>query len=83
MMEFEWKALRAGHHVSVHEADMSLVPGTVTSVEARPGSFDIAIRVVRDGRPVVIRPRRLAVHLDDGSAFEPCWRCDLDRARTD
>lgn len=80
MMEFQWNALRVGHKVFVHDsrdADMRLLPGVVAMVDTTDGSNDIGIRVAWENEPPsVMRPRRLAVHLDPLDPTEPCWRCD-------
>ena len=80
MLRLQWNALRVGDPVLVHDAsaaDLRLVPGIVAMVEWANGSSDIGIHVASDheARPVV-RPRRLAVHLDPVDPTEPCWRCD-------
>ena len=80
MLKLEWNALRVGDKVLVHDAsddDLRLVPGVVALVEPAKGSIDIGIRVAR-GHDVrrVVRPHRLAVHVDPLDLTEPCWRCD-------
>lgn len=80
MIRQEWNALQVGDHVMVHEdSDLPLaaIPGRVVEVEDAEGSNDIAIRIspVR-GKPMVVRPRRLAVHLEDLDPDRRCWRCD-------
>jgi hypothetical protein len=80
MLRLEWQALRVGDSVLVHDAsdvDLRLVPGVVAMVESAKGSSDIGIRVPRghDGHRVV-RPHRVAVHVDPLDPTEPCWRCD-------
>ena len=80
MLKLEWNALRVGDKVVVHDAsddDPRLVPGVVALVETALGSIDIGIRVARghDARRVV-RPHRLAVHVEPLDLTEPCWRCD-------
>jgi|SRR4029450_3599705 hypothetical protein len=81
MLRLEWNALRVGDKVLVHDAsdvDLRLVPGVVAMVESATGSDDIGIRIAPDhdvgGR--VVRPQRLAVHLDPLDPTETCWRCD-------
>jgi hypothetical protein len=80
MLRLEWNALRVGDKVFVHDdsdAELRLVPGVVAIVESAKGSSDIGIRVT-PGReaPRVIRPPRLAVHVDPVDPTQPCWRCD-------
>ena len=81
MLRLEWNALRVGDQVFVHDvsdAELRLVPGVVAIVESARDSGDIGIRIARDhdvgGR--VVRPRRLAVHLDPVDPTQSCWRCD-------
>ena len=78
MLRFQWNSLRTGEHVMVHDdldPGLALREGVVRLVETRPwDTNDVAIRIDHH-RPVVVRPRRHAVHplpLDQGS----CWRCD-------
>ena len=81
MLRLEWNALRVGDKVFVHDAsdaELRLVPGVVAMVESAKSSDDIGIRIAPDhdvgGR--VVRPRRLAVHLDPVDPTQSCWRCD-------
>ena len=81
MLRLEWNALRVGDKVLVHDANdaqLRLVPGVVAMVESAKGFDDIGIRTRfrprRGGR--VVRPRRLAVHLDPVDPTQSCWRCD-------
>lgn len=80
MLRLEWNSLRVGDPVLVHDAsdaDLRLVPGIVAIVESANGSSDIGIHVVSDhAARRVVRPRRLAVHLDPVDPTDPCWRCD-------
>ena len=79
MLRFQWNALRVGNEVLMHDprdVGMRLLPGVVTIVDSCRGENDIAIRVSPKGEPSeVLRPRRLAVHLDPRDLTEPCWRC--------
>jgi hypothetical protein len=80
MLRLEWNALRVGDKVFVHDAsdaELRLVPGVVAMLESAKGSSDIGIRLApdHDARRVV-RPRRLAVHVDPFDPTQPCWRCD-------
>jgi hypothetical protein len=80
MTRQEWNALLVGDHVLVHEdsdRDLPAIPGRVVVVDAAEGSNDIAIRIspVR-GKPMVVRPKRLAVHLEELDPDRRCWRCD-------
>jgi hypothetical protein len=79
MLRFQWNALRVGNKVLMHDprdVGMRLLAGVVTIVDSRKGSNDIAIRVSPKGESSqILRPRRLAVHLDAGDAAEACWRC--------
>ena len=81
MLRLEWNALRVGDKVFVHDAsdtELRLVAGVVAIVESARRSGDICIRIAPDhdvgGR--VLRPRRLAVHLDPVDPTQSCWRCD-------
>ncbi len=81
MMRLEWNALRVGDRVLVHDAvdpERHLLPGTVAVVETTAGaSNDVGVRVAYDAaRTRVLRPKRLAVHLDPRDSTEDCWRCD-------
>jgi hypothetical protein len=78
MLRFQWNSLRTGEHVMVHDdldPGLALREGVVKLVETRPwDTNDVAIRVDHNS-PVVVRPRRHAVHLlplDERS----CRRCD-------
>ena len=80
MIRQEWNALAVGDHVLVHEdsgQDLPALPGRVVGVEFAEGSNVLAIRIspVR-GKPMVVHPRRLAVHLEDVDPDRRCWRCD-------
>lgn len=84
MERFEWNALRQGDKVLTHDegaADLGLLRGTVVIVEPRPGSNSVAIRLETKAGPVVHRPRRLWVHLDEGDMSASCWRCALSSGR--
>ena len=77
MWKFEWNSLRPGDRVSVHDdsdGGLQLDDGVVELVETRVGGNDIAVRL--NGSPVLIRPRRLAVHLLPIDPQDACWRCD-------
>ena len=80
MVRLEWNALRVGDKVLVHnpgDSSMRLVPGTVALVQSVRGPNDIGIRVApKIGRQAVLRPGRLAVHLDPRDPTEECWRCE-------
>lgn len=80
MVRLEWKALRVGTHVLVHDPgdpEMKLVPGVVALVDTKRGSNDIGVRIVSNtGASLVVRPARLSVHSDPRNLAEPCWRCD-------
>lgn len=85
MIRQEWNALEVGDHVLVHEdsgLDLPALPGRVVDVEVAEGSNVLAIRIspVR-GKPMVVHPRRLAVHLEELDPDRRCWRCDT-HART-
>ena len=86
MLKFQWNALHVGDRVDVHDpedASMRLVPGIVTMVQSRSGANDIGILLDATvgvagapGTPAhVVRPARLAVHLDATDAGRGCWRC--------
>ena len=80
MMRLEWNALRVGDKVVVHDPTdpaMPLLSGIVALVETVSGPNDIGVRVASTSdRPRVLRPSRLAVHLDPLDPAEECWRCD-------
>jgi len=80
MVRLEWNALRVGDKVLLHDpgdSSMRLVPGTVALVQSVQGPNEVAIRVVpKIGRQAVLRPSRLAVHLDPRDPDEACWRCE-------
>ena len=75
-----WNALQVGDHVLVHDEDepeQPIVPGRVSEVQSAPGSNDVEIRIrPTRGRARLVRPRRLAVHLDEIDPDGHCWRCD-------
>jgi hypothetical protein len=75
--KFEWNALRPGDHVAVHDDNdrrLGLDEGVVELVETRVGGNDVAVRL--DGSTVLVRPRRVAVHLWPIDPQEACWRCE-------
>ena len=80
MLRLEWNSLRVGDRVLVHDAadaDLALVPGVVAMVQTAAGSNDIGVRVTAEGAGHrIVRPARLAVHLDPWAHTETCWRCD-------
>lgn len=80
MMRLEWNALRIGDHVLVHDPrdpDARLLPGVVVEVDEVDGSHDLGIRIKADREAaVVVRPKRLVVHVDPRDPNERCWRCD-------
>ncbi len=80
MIRQEWNALQVGDHVFVHEDDehhLAAVPGRVVVVDVADGSNDVSIRISPTrGKAVVVRPRRLAVHLEELDPDRRCWRCD-------
>jgi hypothetical protein len=86
MMRLEWNALRVGDKVVVHDPTdpaMQLLPGTVALVETVSGPNDVGVRVASTSdHPRVLRPSRLAVHLDPRDPAEECWRCDAIVAET-
>ena len=86
MIRHQWNALRVGHHVLVHDEEIDGLPlavGRVTGIDTGGGPTAIAIRISPPGRPSrVVRPRRLAVHLDLQNLDERCWRCALGSAST-
>ena len=85
MIGLQWNALRLGHCVLVHDddgRDMSLAPGVVTMIRTTVGSNDIGIRITQaGGGSRIVRPRRLAVHLEQLDPTEQCWRCAVSAAR--
>jgi hypothetical protein len=77
MWKFEWNALRPGDRVVVHDdndSGLGLDEGVVEIVETGVGGNDVAVRL--SGSPLLIRPRRLAVHLSPVDPQDACWRCD-------
>ena len=78
MLAFQWKALRTGERVLVHDdhsPHLDIQAGIVTIVRVRPGyANDVAIRIEATGR--IERPRRHAVHLLPLDRRFSCWRCD-------
>jgi hypothetical protein len=88
MIRQEWNSLQVGDHVFVHEdteANLAAVPGRVVVVDFAEGSNDVSIRISpARGKATVVRPRRLAVHLEELDPDRRCWRCDTHaRAATD
>lgn len=81
MKRLQWNGLHVGQHVLVHDEDdlgAPLIPGRVIEVESTGGSSVVTIRVSPSGAPTrIVRPRRLAVHLDSGESAERCWRCEV------
>jgi hypothetical protein len=86
MIRLDWDALRVGHHVLVHDEEAEGLPlalGRVTGIETDGGATAIAIRISPAMGPSrIVRPRRLAVHLDLQNLDERCWRCALGPAST-
>ena len=86
MLRLQWNALQVGDKVLVHDdADVSLrlQPGIVAMVQTARGSNDLGVRVTAvSGQVSVVRPSRLAVHLDPRDVTEECWRCDAIAARS-
>jgi hypothetical protein len=83
MLRFEWNALRAGDAVIVHDlenSDMTLLSGTVMTVDTRAGRKlvnGVRIRVNGDdGVTRLLWPAYMAVHLEPLDPTEPCWRCE-------
>jgi hypothetical protein len=81
MVRLEWNGLRVGDKVLVHDRSdpaMQLLPGVVAMVQTTvQSSNDIGVRVAsRSDRLSVLRPSRLAVHVDPRDTAEECWRCD-------
>ena len=79
MLAFEWNALRVGDGVLLHVRngeDFPLAHGVVAFVDGRRGENDVRIRL-RDGEHEghVVRPARMATHLEPFSRDEACWRC--------
>jgi hypothetical protein len=81
MIRLQWNGLRDGHRVLVHDEtdrDLPLIPGRVAMVQTEAGSNDVAIRLSPGtGASRVVRPGRLAVHLDVLDPDEDCWRCAI------
>jgi hypothetical protein len=81
MITLEWNALRVGDRVLVHDPnddEMQLLAGVVTIVQTAHGSNDLGIRVEREhGGSKVLRPARLAVHIDPRNPDDDCWRCHV------
>jgi hypothetical protein len=79
VLRFDWNALRIDDEVLVHDPDtveLALVPGVVALVDSHRRENGVGIRIVADGRAVVLWPARLAVHRAPRNATEQCWRCD-------
>jgi hypothetical protein len=77
MRKLEWNALHVGDHVLVHDqtdAGLALLPGIVAIIDTGTGSNDIGVKIEHPRR--ILRPSRLAVHLDPMDGTEDCWRCD-------
>ena len=87
MIRQEWNALQVGDHVFVHEDNdqqLAAVPGRVVVVDFAEGSNHVSIRISpARGKAVVVRPRRLAVHLEELDPDRRCWRCDTHVRATD
>ncbi|BAN02128.1 hypothetical protein [Ilumatobacter coccineus] len=81
MIAAYWNALRVGTEVHVHDDDdrgFALSTGTVSSIESRPGSNSVTVRLsAADGTTRLVRPKRLAVHLGARDLHDECWRCGL------
>ena len=76
MLLLEWKALRVGDRVAVHDdaaVDLTMHEGVVRLIRTRThDSPDLGIRI-DDAQ--MVWPRRQAVHqLPDDRRFS-CWRC--------
>jgi len=86
MLPFQWKALRTGDHVVVHDDQapgLDIHEGVVAIVQTRwGGANDVGIRIHATGQ--VVRPRRHAVHQLPLDRRFSCWRCDAvaSQART-
>ena len=76
MLRFDWNALLPGDQVLVHGAsDTTLSSGVVAFVDVLRSSNGVGVRVMTDGREVILWPSRLAVHPDPRDPTEPCWQC--------
>jgi hypothetical protein len=78
-MKFEWRALRTGDRVLVHDpvgALLALTPGVVSMLDAHKGANGVGIRVGPAGQSSVLWPSYLAVHSDPRDMTQPCWRCE-------
>jgi hypothetical protein len=76
MRRLEWNALHVGDRILMHDdhdPGLALLPGIVAIVDVTTGSNDIGVRVDHPWR--LLRPTRLAVHLDPLDASTDCWRC--------
>jgi hypothetical protein len=84
MRRLEWNSLHVGDNVLVHDArepEKPLLAGIVAIVDTATGGNDVGIRIAPEGsRARVVRPARLAVHLDPRDLTESCWRCDSGAA---
>jgi hypothetical protein len=78
MRRLEWNALHVGDRILMHDdhdSGLPLLPGIVAIVEVTAGSNDVGVRVDHPSR--LLRPARLAVHLDPLDASTECWRCEV------
>ncbi len=78
-----WNALRVDDDVCVHDDTdprFAISTGTVAFVDTRGGTNAVTVRMSGDdGATRVIRPKRLAVHLQERDSRTDCWRCNPSR----
>ncbi|HWL44959.1 MAG TPA: hypothetical protein VNQ73_18595 [Ilumatobacter sp.] len=78
MLPFQWKALRIGDHVVVHDdsdRQLTLHDGVVRRLAPNAGD-DRQVIIKLDDEAGVVRPRRQAVHIAPVDRRFACWRCD-------
>jgi hypothetical protein len=85
MLRFQWDSLRRGDHVLVHDVttpDLRLRPGIVVLVDTTGPRRDVAVRYTAGANTErVVRPNRLATHVDPLADAAACWRCTEATAR--
>ncbi len=81
MIRSYWNALRVDDEVCVHDDSdpgFAITDGKVAFVDTRAATNAITIRLTKPNATAsLVRPKRLAVHLQDRDSGTDCWRCNL------
>ena len=83
MIRAYWNALRVDDDVCVHDDSdpgFAITDGKVAFVDTSTTTNGITIRLTNHNATTsLVRPKRLAVHLQDRESRTDCWRCGLRR----